>query len=404
MSSSFSNPARSGPSCSDPAFSELAARVRAFMARDGRPLGTVAEGRSAEEAEFNRLALALHARQYTGNEAYRRICVAQGSTPGQVRHWQDIPAVPTSAFKEFPLTSLSSGEEVAIFHSSGTTGQTRSSHHHSAESLAVYEDSLWRWFQARCLAGRMLEEWDLVFLTPPAGEAPNSSLTHMFSTLARHASGRGQTRFCGVSEAGGWALDWERVKSALATSRPVLVLGTAFNFVHLLEETGTGHSGWKLAAGSAALETGGYKGRSQELPKETLHRWISERLGIARSRIVCEYGMSELGSQAYDGELGPAAERADTPEAESRPGCFQFPPWARVRILSPETGREVGEGETGLIRVWDLANVWSVLAVQTGDLGRRRGTGFEWVGRAVEAEPRGCSLQVAAWEERDPIS
>ena len=52
----------------------------------------------------------------------------------------------------------------------------------------------------------------------------------------------------------------------------------------------------------------------------------------------------------------------------------------------------VAEGETGLIRVLDLANVWSVMAVQTEDLGVRRGDGFELIGRAAQAEPRGCSL------------
>ena len=63
-----------------------------------------------------------------------------------------------------------------------------------------------------------------------------------------------------------------------------------------------------------------------------------------------------------------------------------------MQIISPETGREVGEGETGLIRVFDLANVYSVMAIQTEDLGIRRGDGFKLLGRAGSAEPRGCSL------------
>ena len=61
--------------------------------------------------------------------------------------------------------------------------------------------------------------------------------------------------------------------------------------------------------------------------------------------------------------------------------------------VSPETGYEVGEGETGLIRVFDLANVYSVMAVQTEDLGiHGRDDGFVLAGRALSAEPRGCSL------------
>jgi len=84
---------------------------------------------------------------------------------------------------------------------------------------------------------------------------------------------------------------------------------------------------------------------------------------------------------------------ATAPQSSSRP--FHFPPWARVQIISPETAREVSEGETGLIRVLDLANVYSVMAVQTEDLGIRRGNGFALAGRAAAAEPRGCSLQAA---------
>jgi hypothetical protein len=63
-----------------------------------------------------------------------------------------------------------------------------------------------------------------------------------------------------------------------------------------------------------------------------------------------------------------------------------------VQIISPETGLEVADGETGLIRVFDLANVFSVMAIQTEDLGVRRGDGFELIGRAPLAEARGCSL------------
>jgi hypothetical protein len=61
-------------------------------------------------------------------------------------------------------------------------------------------------------------------------------------------------------------------------------------------------------------------------------------------------------------------------------------------VISAETGEPVGEGQTGLIRVFDLANVWSVMAVQTEDLAIQRGAGFELLGRAAAAEQRGCSL------------
>jgi len=108
--------------------------------------------------------------------------------------------------------------------------------------------------------------------------------------------------------------------------------------------------------------------------------------------------MSELSSQAYavvGGQRQATRDAALSGYSSSVPCHFHFPPWARVQIVSPETGREVAEGETGLIRVFDLANVFSVAAVQTEDLGIRRGDGFELIGRAQLAEPRGCSLMSA---------
>ncbi|HEY2082585.1 MAG TPA: hypothetical protein VGI88_07345, partial [Verrucomicrobiae bacterium] len=152
--------------------------------------------------------------------------------------------------------------------------------------------------------------------------------------------------------------------------------GTAFSFVHLLDYLAEKNLRFTLPPGSRVMETGGYKNRSRFLPKAELHALIVERLGVPASEILCEYGMSELGSQAY------AAGGGD----------FHFPPWARAQVISPETGREVRDGETGLLRICDLANVFSAMAIQTEDLAIRRGDGFELIGRAALAEPRGCSL------------
>ena len=55
----------------------------------------------------------------------------------------------------------------------------------------------------------------------------------------------------------------------------------------------------------------------------------------------------------------------------------------------------VRDGETGLLRIFDLANLFSAMAIQTEDLAIRRGDGFELLGRAELAETRGCSLMTS---------
>jgi hypothetical protein len=408
------------------------------------------------DAGFNTLALELFALQFAANPAYRRICEARGASPVSVEHWMRIPAVPTAAFKELELTCLAPEERTTVFHSSGTTGQRPSRHFHCAESLELYEASLWPWFQRNVLGAvgqafqpagspdfpvRCLEQatgkspapadrnvcptsvcgLQLAILTPPPTAAPNSSLVHMFQTVRRNVeacSRRGDeadspdqpessassrrrlqdSAFLGIVDANAaWALDFTLVenglRSAVASNTPLLILGTAFNFVQLLDWLAERDLRFVLPPGSVVMETGGYKGRSRELPKPELHQLITRRLGVLPSQIVCEYGMSELSSQAYDCMAGPSRLTHEPRKLSGHASrTFHFPPWVRVQIISPETGNEVAEGETGLIRVFDLANAFSVLAVQTEDLAVRRGDGFELIGRAVASEPRGCSL------------
>lgn len=343
---------------------------------------------------FGELALRLFSLQFERNAAYRRICQTRGVAPTHVDSWRDIPPAPTAAFKELDLTSLAPTDRVAVFHSSGTTAQAPSRHFHSHESLALYQASLAAWFQPH-----VLPDWferrdfaDFLAITPTPAEAPNSSLAHMFATVQREF-GRGEAAFTGQSaQDGTWMLDFRstiaRLRKAEQQGEPLIIMGTAFSFVHLTEELATSKTRINLPLGSRAMETGGYKGRSRELPKAELHQTIAGCLGIPATHIICEYGMSELSSQAYD--VSPAGT------SRSPRRVFHFPPWARAVVVSPEAGREVGDGETGLLRVFDLANVWSVMAIQTEDLAIRCGEGFELLGRARLAEPRGCSLMAVA--------
>jgi acyl-protein synthetase LuxE len=398
------------------------------------------------EKSFGELASTLFELQCELNDPYRTLCFAAGHSNNlKPQDWKEIPAVPTSAFKDLELSCLPMIDRTTVFHSSGTTKHRPSRHFHSAESLLVYEDSLLAWFSRQI---QIKQRLPTISLTPPPELAPNSSLVHMFKTMGRKF-GTEHSVFLGrIGEEGGWSLDFETafeaIRRCMEMQQPILILGTAFLYVHLLDNLTERNISLKLPVGTVAVETGGYKGRSRAVPKQELHQLIGERLGISEANIVCEYGMSELSSQAYDhvsnqycssrrkenpnsknkqdaatelakaeplpirwgegsrvrGSVHWQAQTALSQKGQSRlPSAatqvFHFPPWARVQIISPETGREVNEGETGLIRVFDLANVFSVMAVQTEDLGIRRGDGFELVGRASLAEARGCSLMTA---------
>ena len=138
-----------------------------------------------------------------------------------------------------------------------------------------------------------------------------------------------------------------------------------------------------LPAGSRIMETGGFKGRRREMARAPFYAMMAEAFGVPLHHIVNEYGMTELSSQFYDTSLRDGAPTA----------VKSVPAWTRVLCVDPATGREVAEGARGLIRVVDLANLGSVMALQTEDVGVRHADGrFEVLGRVAAAPPRGCSL------------
>ena len=333
-------------------YRELETRILAALREDLR------------ESEFAALALETHAFQKRWNTPYANFC----ATRPPAKHWREIPAVPQSAFKTARLSVAPPGMIARTFRTSGTTGEGFGEHH--------FIDT--RLYDAAVLAG-----WDLlvrrnvdavILLTPQSEDAPHSSLSQMFSTLARERFG--QLVFTVVNRRG--VLDVGRFRAAMQASfvahRPVALLGTALAFLHLSEQLG--EACCNRRRGMFAIETGGYKGSGRKVPKEELYLRIGALFDLKADDILNEYGMTELSSQFYTHGLG---------------GVHEGPPWVRALVINPETGGEAAVGETGVLRIFDLANLGSVLTVETQDLAVRREHGFELLGRDPAALPRGCS-------------
>jgi hypothetical protein len=237
-------------------------------------------GKSGGEEEFNRLALALFAFQRENVPIYRELCERRKAGPESIRDWREIPPLPTSAFKEYEVSSIPAGERTRVFHSSGTTGQVPSRHFHNAESLSVYEASLLPWFQRH------------FFATQPAPMNFFSDAGNGPAFLARPHVHDGAPPFWharfsvhGRVEAdGAWSLDLEQtlaaVREAVGENRPLGLLGTAFSFVQLLDHLQSAGKRFALPKGSRVMETGGYKGRTRTVPKAQLRRMLAKFLGV----------------------------------------------------------------------------------------------------------------------------
>ncbi|HKP77352.1 MAG TPA: hypothetical protein VJT67_17615 [Longimicrobiaceae bacterium] len=347
-----------------------------------RLLAVISRGAHAPLAddEFDALAREVFAHQYACNAPYRAFCDRRGATPDSVGTWEDIPAVPTDAFK---ATALVCGDPTAtVFRTSGTTQGRERRGEHFFPDLALYDAALRAGFSAHLLAGGA--GMRILSLVPYPAELPDSSLSHMMGEVVRDYGATGSGWF--VSAEGG--IDQrglsDALTAAMAEGAPVCIPGTAFAFVHWLDALSAAGERFELPAGSRVMDTGGFKGRSREVTRAELYGAIEDRLGIAPAWCVNEYGMTEMSSQFYDGVAGsarPVAERVHV-----------GPAWVRTRAADPETLRPLPHGEAGVLRHCDLANLHSVMAIQTADLGFTTPDGFRVLGRATGAEARGCSI------------
>lgn len=339
---------------------------------------------------FERLALSLFEVQFAACAPYALLCQSLDRTPPSVSSCEEIPPVPTGAFKEFDLRCFDEADTLLTFRTSGTSVERRGRLH--LDRLDLYETSLLASLRESFLLTLVGKRPTMRFLAPSPGEAADSSLTHMFETLRREEGSehsafdlrQGQIDFDALHAA---------VERERAHGRAMIIAGTSFAFVHFLDafrEESRDASGmdWQLPSGSRVIETGGFKGRSREIPREVLRAEIARCFGIPETSVVNQYGMTELGSQFYDSTLAdPTVPRHKI-----------APPWARVRIVDPDSGRNVKDGEVGQIVIHDLANTGSVAAIQTADLGRAivdpLGVvmGFDVMGREAGAEARGCSI------------
>ncbi len=345
---------------------ELHARAQAFVT-------ATLQGRVPSES-FESLGAAVASFQYRNIDGYKKLCTARGISVEPPFSLSRMPAVPTDAFRWTRVSAFSERDTNTTFRTSGTTVKERGVH--SLRTSATYDFACVPWARAFVEPSKD-ERFAVLVLGPSQAELVDSSLTHMLTQFVR-AWGTPESGFFvrdGVTEIEKFA----RVIQAL--ERPALVAGTSFAFVHLLDELGD--RSLPLPSGSIVMHTGGFKGRSREVPIGELTRSMAIAFDIPKSNVRSEYGMTELSSQFY--EINTSKEGN---------AVYVAPAWARVIAVDPMSLAPVSDGEIGIARIEDLLNIDSAWAVQTADRVRQLPHGFELLGRMPGSAPRGCSLSL----------
>src|SRR6187401_1052428 len=286
---------------------------------------------SVTESGFRQLALDIFHFQYDANSVYRSYVNALGKGSSGVDEIEKIPFLPISFFKTDEIKVGKFNAEV-IFKSSGTT-QTISSQHH-VKDVSIYTQSFTTTFKE---AYGDMQEWCVLGLLPSYLEKGNSSLVYMVDDLIKQSQ---------HPQSGFYLYDLEKLKETLLSleraNQKTLLIGVTYALLDFAEKFPV------ELTNTIIMETGGMKGRREELTRMEVHERLRKAFG--NTNIHSEYGMTELLSQAY---------------AKSE-GRFQCPPWMRVLIRDDEDPLSVSVPALqavapigGAINIIDLANVYS---------------------------------------------
>jgi phenylacetate-coenzyme A ligase PaaK-like adenylate-forming protein len=309
---------------------------------------------------FDELALRVFQFQYQFNPTYQKYCkLLHVHDMNRVDSIDKIPFLPIAFFKNHEIKSAAFDADI-VFSSSSTTGRGQSFHH--VKEVEVYRQSFIQAFEH--FYGN-ISDYSIFALLPSYLERQGSSLVYMLEYLIGLSND---------NESGFYLHNYrelyKKLISAKQANKKIILFGATFGLLDFADQ-------YELNLEDAIIiETGGMKGRREELTRHEIHTYLKARLGV--HQIHSEYGMTELLSQAY----APSD------------GIFYCPAWMKVCITDMNDPFEkLSVGKTGVINVIDLANIYSCSFIQTSDLGRlSEDGGFEILGRLDYSDLRGCSL------------
>ena len=315
---------------------------------------------SCTPATFDALALDLFASQGRYNAVYAQYIALLRIAPASVATVEQIPFLPISLYKTHAVTCLPAASPVRTFASSRTSGQVPSQH-------LLYDLT---WYHTLAIAGferffGPITQYAFLSLLPSYAQGRASSLVEMV-----HAFGLAAGSPLSAQAANTPAALAAQLEAIAASGRTPVVFGVTHALLALAAQ-GT------MAQPCIVFETGGMKGRGPELTRPQLHATLAA--AMAQATLLSEYGMTELLSQGYT--------------LQSRSTTFATPPWLRLLLTDPRDPLDTSASRTrGQLSVIDLANVDSCAFVATQDVATRTPAGIEVLGRADDAELRGCNL------------
>ncbi len=328
-----------------------------------------------DEEKFNLLALREFRIQYMASPVYREYCENQERTPENVRHWSEIPAIPTSAFKEHAITSFPLKDaELALLTSGTTDPGMRGKIYRDKSSLDMILEA--NKMITKSLLFPDVERIRILLLVPSPKVVPAMAMAFGLEQMKNEFGTEDSMYFITPNGFETEALT-EALREAEESGTPVAVVGATSGFVHFFNRCSEKGLTFRLPEGSRICDGGGYQGTFGNCSRDDFYARCQEFLGVSPQMCINTLGMSESGTNYFDNTI-----RNFFNGVVETDRCKVGLPWTRTIVVGPRTGQRLPKGEIGLIRHYDLTNRATVLAVQTDNIGYETEDGFEIIGRA----------------------
>ncbi|MCL4439016.1 MAG: cobalamin-dependent protein [Firmicutes bacterium] len=328
-----------------------------------------------DDDRFNELALREFGLQFKANAVYREYCDKQGVSLEGLSHWSQIPAIPTSAFKQHIITSFPLKDaELALLTSGTTDPNMRGKIYRDKNSLQII-------IRANRLITKALlfpdtDKMRILLLVPSPKVAPAMAMAFGLEQLKNEFGSDDSMYFITPN-----GFETEELIKALreaeTSKQPVTLVGATSGFVHFFNTCDQSGTRFSLPEGSRICDGGGYQGTFGNCSREEFYVKCAEFLGVPPHFCINTLGMSESGTNYFDNTIKNHFAGVDGVERHK-----VALPWTRTVVVGPRTGQRLPKGEVGLIRHFDLTNRATVLAVQTDNIGYETDGGFEIIGRA----------------------
>ncbi|MBU4100044.1 MAG: acyl-protein synthetase, partial [Proteobacteria bacterium] len=280
---------------------------------------------AGDEERFVELAKREFELQYHTVEPYRKYCKNKAVSPKSVTNWEQIPAVPSLAFKKFVLASFPVEKAEHAYFTSGTSDPAiRGKIFRDIGAVRLIKEA--NGLLTRSYLFPDVDKMKILLMVPSPKMVRNMGMAIGLEEV-RKRFGTPDSRYL-ISPLG---LNVKELLAGLRESEssgnPIALVGATSGFIYFFKACEKDGVSFNLPKGSRICDGGGYLGQFGECTKQEYFAKCEKVLGIKENYCVNVLGMGESSTNYFDNALRNFMSRKEAPR------CKEVPPWTKTIVV-----------------------------------------------------------------------